>query len=276
VTGATRMMAVPTGRVLIVAGSDSGGGAGIQGDIKAVSALGGFAMTAITALTAQNSLGVEGVYPVPIDFIQKQMRMVAQDLGVDTLKTGMLATAEVIDGVAEVLDEMPDTPLIVDPVMVAKGGFKLLDPAAADSLVRSLVPRADVLTPNMPEAAVLIGREIAGPADMRDAAMRLLDLGPGSVLLKGGHIDGPEVIDLLVSRDSDLVEIRHPRIDTRHTHGTGCATASAIAAGLAQGLELEAAVRRAIDYVREAIRTAPGWGGGHGPLNHFHTLRPAD
>jgi hydroxymethylpyrimidine/phosphomethylpyrimidine kinase len=261
------------GRVLIVAGSDSGGGAGIQADIKAVTALGGFAMTAVTALTAQNTEGVFGIHAVPPDFVQQQMRLVLDDLGADALKLGMLHSSELIGAVAAVIAERAaDVPLVVDPVMVAKGGAPLLDPAALEDLKRRLVARAKIVTPNLPEAELLAGLKIATMADRRRAAAAILALGAGAVLIKGGHGNEDPLVDLLVGRDGET-EFTSARLDTRHTHGTGCTLASAIATGLAQGLALADAVARARRYVHEAIRTAPGLGKGHGPLNHAVTVR---
>lgn len=263
------------GRVLIVAGSDSGGGAGIQADIKAVSALGGFAMTAVTALTAQNSQGVHGIFGVEPDFIAQQMRVVLEDLGADCLKTGMLHSIEVIETVvATVSDAAPDTPLVADPVMVAKGGARLLDDGAHAALVSQLVPRADLLTPNAPEAAALSGCDVDDEDGQRRAGEKLLELGAAAVLVKGGHIAGPEVVDLLVTPD-ECIRFSDPRIDSRHTHGTGCTLASSIAAGLAQDMALVDAVARARAYVRQAIVAAPGYGRGHGPLDHGVTFDPA-
>ena len=259
------------GRVLIVAGSDSGGGAGIQADIKAVTALTGFAMTAITALTAQNTLGVQGVYPVPLDFLRMQIESVVGDLGADAVKTGMLGDAATIDVVAEALDRLPGVPVVVDPVMVAKGGHKLLVDEAVAHLRRVMLPRATVLTPNLPEAELLAGMAIATEAQMREAARCLLGYGTPAVLLKGGHLDSADVVDMLVTAEG-IQEFRSPRLHTRHTHGTGCTLASAIAAGLAQGMALPAAVDRARRYVHRAIATAPGYGGGHGPLDHANTV----
>lgn len=262
------------GRVLIVAGSDSGGGAGIQADIKTVTALGGFASTAITALTAQNTQGVHGVYDVPPDFVRLQMAVVLDDLGADAIKTGMLHGRAVIEAVTATIDaKARGIPLVVDPVMVAKGGARLLQIDAIEAVRRRLVPRASVITPNRPEAEALLGRPIAREGDAEEAARALLELGCGAVLLKGGHAEGPVIRDILMSREGVQV-FESPRIETRHTHGTGCTLASALAAGLAQGLPLVAAVHRARAYVLKAIRTAPGLGLGHGPLNHAHTVRP--
>ena len=261
------------GRVLIIAGSDSGGGAGIQADIKAVTALDAFAMTAITALTAQNTLGVQGVHPVPVDFLRLQIRSVVDDLGVDAIKTGMLGDAATIDAVVDELTRLPNVPVVIDPVMVAKGGHKLLADAAVAHLRATLLPRATVLTPNLPEAELLTGMTIATEADMQRAARMLLSFGVPAVLLKGGHLDSPDVVDLLATADG-VQEFRSERLRTRHTHGTGCTLASAIAAGLAQGMALADAVARARRYVFQAIATAPGFGAGHGPLNHAVTVDP--
>lgn len=263
------------GRVLVVAGSDSGGGAGIQADIKTVTALGAYAATAITALTAQDTRGVHGVLPVPPAFIRQQMRLVLADIGADALKTGMLATAEVIEAVCDVIEaEALSVPLVADPVMVAKGGERLLEDDALAALKRRLAPLACVLTPNVPEAEALTGMRIADLRDMRHAAEALLTLGPRAVLLKGGHLPGRIVVDVLATEDG-LDEFEAPRIETRHTHGTGCTLASAIAAGLAQGLALRPAVLRARSYVRAAIAGAPGYGAGHGPLDHAVTVSAA-
>ena len=260
------------GRVLIIAGSDSGGGAGIQADIKSVTMLGAFAATAITALTAQNTLGVFGVLPIAPDFIGQQIELVLDDIGADALKTGMLHDAAVIETVAAVLAERaPEVPLVVDPVMVAKGGAPLIEPSAIDALKSLLVPRAAVLTPNLPEAEVLVGHGIDSLAAMQRSTDDLLALGCGAVLLKGGHLAGDTVYDVLATGARQRVW-RSPRIDTRHTHGTGCTLASAIAAGLAQGMAVADAVERARDYVQQAIAGAPGYGRGHGPLDHAHPL----
>jgi hydroxymethylpyrimidine/phosphomethylpyrimidine kinase len=262
------------GRVLIIAGSDSGGGAGIQADIKTVTALGGYASTAITALTAQDTRTVHDIHEVPAAFIALQLRVVLQDIGADAIKTGMLHRADIIDAVVDALDQYaPDIPLVVDPVMVAKGGASLLQPSAAEALRKRLIPRATVITPNLPEAEVLSGVKIAGEADMPAAAERLLHLGARAVLLKGGHLPGDHLIDLLRLATGGGEAFTGTRIDTTSTHGTGCTLASAIATGLAFGLSLRDAVAQARAYVRKAIETAPGFGHGHGPLNHAHTVR---
>ncbi len=263
------------GRVLVIAGSDSGGGAGIQADIKTVTALGGYAATAITALTAQNTEGVFGIHEVPEDFIALQIRLVLRDIGADCIKIGMLHRPEVIEVVARTLEEeAAGLPIVVDPVMVAKGGASLLEEQAVDSLKRRMLPLAAVLTPNLPEAAALAGFEIRGESDAKHAAAVLASLGCPAVLMKGGHMEGVVLKDLLFE-DGRMIEcFEQPRIKTVHTHGTGCTTASAIAAGLAQGMPLRDAVARALAYVRQAILSAPGFGHGHGPLDHAHTVAP--
>ncbi len=265
-----------SGRVLICAGSDSGGGAGIQADIKAVTALGGFAATAITALTAQNTKGVFGVVGVEPAFIRRQMEVVLDDIGADCVKTGMLHDSEVIEAVVATLEaKAPGVPLVVDPVMVAKGGESLLAERAVATLRRRLLPRATILTPNLPEAEALAGRPVGTVAEMEEAGRALVGLGAGAVLVKGGHLAGSVLRDVLVTAEGvEIFEGR--RIETPHTHGTGCTLASAIACGLAQGLRLRDAVARARAYLAEAIRTAPGLGGGHGPVNHVHTVRRFD
>ncbi|MBC8269916.1 MAG: bifunctional hydroxymethylpyrimidine kinase/phosphomethylpyrimidine kinase [Rhodospirillaceae bacterium] len=263
------------GRILIVAGSDSGGGAGIQADIKTVTALGGYAMTALSALTAQNTKGVTAIHEVPTDFIAEQMNVVLSDLGADCIKTGMLHSAAVIDTVADILDPL-DIPVVVDPVMVAKGGATLLQEAAIATMKGRLIPLADVLTPNVPEAEALTGISITDRDSAEQAARMLSDWGPDAVLMKGGHMSGGDsadtVTDLLFEGGVLVEAFSSPRLDTRHTHGTGCTLASAIATGLAQDLSIRDSVERARAYVWEAIRTAPGYGQGHGPLNHTHTF----
>jgi hydroxymethylpyrimidine/phosphomethylpyrimidine kinase len=261
------------GRVLIIAGSDSGGGAGIQADIKTVTALGAYAATAITALTAQNTIGVQGILPVSPDFVKKQIESVLGDIGADCIKTGMLLDHGVIEVAGETVAKLaPTVPLVVDPVMVASTGARLLDPRALDALERRFIARATLVTPNAPEAEALTGQRIAGLDDMRRAADALLKMGAKAVMVKGGHVAGDTVFDLVVT-GSDSFTLEAKRIDTRHTHGTGCTLASGIAAGLAQGLALKPAIERAHAFVQEAIRTAPGLGGGHGPLNHAHSIK---
>lgn len=266
------------GRVLVLAGSDSGGGAGIQADIKTITALGGYAATAITAITVQNTLGVTGVHPIPPEVVEAQARAVLDDIGADAFKTGMLGDAAMVEVVARVLDSAPKTriggvPAVIDPVMVAKGGASLLAQEAIGALKSLLIPRAALLTPNAPEAAVLTGLTVETTDDLRRAGEALLELGAQAVLMKGGHIDGERVVDLLITRQGETT-FEGERIDTRHTHGTGCTLASACATGLAQGLSLTESVARAWNYVHEAMLRAPGFGAGHGPLDHAWPVRP--
>ena len=261
----------PLGRVLIIAGSDSGGGAGVQADIKSVTALGGYAATAITAITVQNTLGVTGVHPVPLEIIAAQARAVLSDIGADAIKTGMLGDAATVELVARLVDEA-GVQAVVDPVMVAKGGAALLAGDAVAAVRALLVPRAALLTPNAPEAAALTGLTVATTDDLRRAGEALLAAGARAVLMKGGHVAGERVIDILMTPAGETA-FEGERIESRHTHGTGCTLASACATGLAQGLPLTAAVARAWDYVHEAILRAPGFGAGHGPLDHGWPLR---
>jgi hydroxymethylpyrimidine kinase / phosphomethylpyrimidine kinase / thiamine-phosphate diphosphorylase len=254
-------------RVLTIAGSDSGGGAGIQADLKTITALGGFGMTVITALTAQNTLGVQGVYEIPVEFIEKQFDSVAADIGVDAAKTGMLSSSEIIRSVARKIRHYRIRKLVVDPVMVAKGGSPLLREEARGALVKELIPLATVATPNIPEAEVLAGMRIVTKDNMKKAAVKIYRLGAKNVVVKGGHLEG-DAMDLLFDGKT-FYEITAKRIDTKHTHGTGCTFASAIATGLARGDGVPEAVNRAKDYVTEAIRFGLPLGGGQGPTNHF-------
>lgn len=261
------------GRVLIVAGSDSGGGAGVQADIKAVTAMGAYAATAITAITVQDTLGVHGVFPIPPEVVRAQAETVLADIGADAIKTGMLGDVAMVEAVAAVLNGPGQgAAAVIDPVMVAKGGSPLLPEEAVEAVRALLIPRADLLTPNAPEAEVLTGVAVASLDDALRAGERLLVLGAKAVLLKGGHVPGDTVIDLLLTPNGETL-FEGPRIDTRHTHGTGCTLASAVAAGLAKGLPLTQAVAEAWAYVAEAIRRAPALGKGHGPLDHGWTLR---
>ncbi len=264
-------------RVLCIAGSDSSGGAGIQADIKTVTALGGYAATAITALTAQNTTGVAGILPIEPRFVAQQLEMVLTDVGADAIKTGMLNSAETIEIVVRTLERFaPSTPLVVDPVMIAKGGASLLDPTALFTLKSRLLPRAALLTPNAPEAAALTGLPLESLADASDVLDALLELGAGAVLLKGAHLPGDEIVDILRTADGEEQRFTHSRIATSSTHGTGCTLASAIAFGIADGLRLRDSIMRAESYLRQAILTAPGFGRGHGPLHHAHPLRMPD
>ncbi|NWG46983.1 MAG: bifunctional hydroxymethylpyrimidine kinase/phosphomethylpyrimidine kinase [Alphaproteobacteria bacterium] len=267
-------------RVLIIAGSDSGGGAGIQADIKTVTMLGGYAMTAVTAITVQNTLGVSAVHPVPDEIVAAQIEAVLSDIGVDAVKTGMLGSASLIGVIADALAPLAGrVPIIVDPVMTAKGGAALLPRAAEGALRERLLPLASLLTPNIPEAERLLGRAFAsfGGADAPESALAamagaLRALGPAAVLLKGGHLDGPRLVDCL-DTPAGLRMREGQRLATRHTHGTGCTLASAMAVLMAGGRPLEAAFAEAHAYVRAAIAAAPGFGAGHGPLDHGHPLR---
>jgi hydroxymethylpyrimidine/phosphomethylpyrimidine kinase len=261
------------GRILVIAGSDSGGGAGIEADIKTATGLGAYAATAITALTAQNTLGIAAIFPVPPDFVARAMAAVLRDIGADAIKTGMLVDAATIVAVADALGELaPEIPLVVDPVMVSSSGTRLLSADAMEILTRRLVARAAVVTPNLPEAEILLGRRIDTLDAMKEAAMALTRLGAAVTIITGGHLSGPNVCDVVADRDGVEV-LAAPRLPGKSTHGTGCTFATAIAAGIAQGLETRAAIERARDFVREAIRTAPGLGAGNGPLNHTHGMR---
>lgn len=259
------------GRVLIIAGSDSGGGAGIQADLKTVTALGGYAATAITAVTVQNTLGVTAVHPIPLDVIAAQARAVLSDIGADAVKTGMLGDAATVALVADLLDEA-GAPAVIDPVMVAKGGASLLAAEAVSAVRERLVPRAALLTPNAPEAEALTGLAVQTTDDLRRAGAALLEAGARAVLMKGGHVAGERVVDVLMTPAGETT-FEGERIKSRHTHGTGCTLASACATGLAQGMSLEAAVARAWTYVHQAMLHAPGLGAGHGPLDHGWPLR---
>ena len=260
------------GRVLIIAGSDSGGGAGVQADIKSVSALGGFAATAITALTAQNSQGVHSIYPVATEFIKEQMNVVLEDIGADCLKTGMLHSAEVIEVVSDIIKSRAyEVPLVADPVMVAKGGASLLDESAHTAIIKKILPLATLLTPNAPEASVLSGINVIDVNSQQAAGETLLKMGASAVLVKGGHISGSNIVDLLVTNNGAF-RFESKRIFTQHTHGTGCTLASGIAVGLAQGMDLQRAVSRARSYLSAAIAAAPGFGSGHGPIDHTVTV----
>lgn len=260
------------GRVLIIAGSDSGGGAGIQGDTKTVTALGGFAMSAITALTAQNTCEVRDVLPVPPDFVRLQMDVVLDDIGADALKTGMLFDAGVIEAVAAVIKaRCAGIPLVVDPVMVAESGARLLASGAVDALSQCLLPLASVITPNLPEAEVLYGAPIEDLGAARQAAAALRERFKVAVLLKGGHMKSRNVSDILITADGRELLFTGTRLDSTSTHGTGCTLASAIATRLAQGMSLEVAVEQGREYLRKAIRTAIPLGKGAGPVNHGHT-----
>ena len=257
-------------RVLIIAGSDSGGGAGIQADIKTVTMLGGYAMTAVTAITVQNTLGVSAVHGVPPEIVSGQIRAVLDDIGADAIKIGMLGDSATVKAVADALEGV-DIPIVLDPVMVAKGGGKLLADEAEEALMRRLMPRARLITPNTPELSVLTDTAIEDEADMLLAAQELAGQGAAAVLAKGGHLAGEPVVDWLVTANSQQ-RFEAPRMSTPHTHGTGCTLASAIATGLAAGLPLAVAVERGRAYLQSALAAAPGLGKGHGPLGHNFAL----
>jgi len=261
-----------TAIAVTIAGSDSSGGAGIQADLKTFSALGVYGASVITALTAQNTQGVTGIHDVPPDFITAQIDAVFSDLAVNAVKIGMLSAPAAIAAVAAGLDRWKQTLVVLDPVMVASSGDRLLAPAAIDILKSALIPRALVITPNLPEAAALLDAPIAETeSEMRAQAEKLLALGAKAVLIKGGHASGTEAIDLLVSREA-VARLSAERVATKNTHGTGCTLSSAIAAGLAKGQRLGEAVSDAKQYVTEAIGCADELevGHGHGPVHHFH------
>ena len=260
-------------RVLTIAGSDSGGGAGIQADLKTFSALGCYGMSVITALTAQNTVGVTGIHAVPPAFAAQQMAAVIGDIGVDAVKIGMLYSAELIESVAASLEQHGVTTIVLDPVMVAQSGDNLLQEEAVAALKRTLVPMATVVTPNLPEAEALLGRKIDGLDGMRSAARDLSKLGCRSVLIKGGHMHTSESSDVLfINGENRIVVMPDRRVPTPNTHGTGCTLSSAIAAHLAKGLGIEAAAQRAKQYIADAIRAGAVYriGQGSGPVHHFH------
>jgi hydroxymethylpyrimidine/phosphomethylpyrimidine kinase len=258
--------------VLTIAGSDSGGGAGIQADLKTFSAHGVYGATAITAVTAQNTSGVTAVHVLPPEIVTAQIDAVASDIRVDAVKTGMLATAAIVTIVAAALTRWRLPHVVVDPVMVAKSGDHLLEPSAVAAVREALLPLAEVVTPNRPEAEVLAGQPVRTGGDAREAARRITGAGCRAVVIKGGHFEGTRLVNLLFD-GRDFVEIVSERIDTVHTHGTGCTFAASIAAQLASGLSLEAAVRGATEYVRGAIAHAVAIGHGHGPVDHFWRRR---
>ena len=253
---------------LTIAGSDSGGGAGIQADIKTFHAFGVFGTSAVTAVTAQNTLGVSGVHPVPLGTVRAQIEAVVSDLRPDCVKSGMLATRRLVETVADAVESAGLRPYVLDPVMVATSGDRLLEPAAVTSMAARLIPLASLVTPNLTEARILTGLPIEDDEGMGSAARQLVEMGAGAALVKGGHRTGPEVVDLLFDGRREHLW-RRSRIETRSTHGTGCTLSAACAAGLARGAELANAVDAALQFVERAIRSAPGLGGGHGPLNHF-------
>ena len=262
-------------RAMTIAGSDSGGGAGIQADLKTFAAHGVFGMSAITALTAQNTVGVQGVYEIPPAFVAAQIDSIVSDLGVDAVKTGMIANAEIIEVISEKIRSLELYPLVVDPVMVAKGGDPLLRAEARDSLIRLLLPLATVLTPNLPEAESLCGFPIKDAAAAREAARAIQAMGPKALVIKGGHFEGETSEDLLFD-GKEFSTFSAPRVPSKNTHGTGCTFASALAAGLALGRSLAEATAGAKNYVSRLIAASTdlGLGKGHGPMDHLALLRP--
>ena len=256
---------------MTIAGSDSGGGAGIQADLKTFAALGVYGTSVLTAVTAQNTLGVTAVHEIPPEIVAAQIDAVVSDIGADAVKTGMLASAPIIEVVAAKVRQHHLPNLVVDPVMVAKSGDPLLRQEAVTVLRDLLLPLATVVTPNLPEAEILVGRSLPDGEAVRRAAREIVALGPRAVVMKGGHASGDVVVDILFDGVT-FREYTAPRIDTRSTHGTGCTFASAIAAGLARGLRVEEAVAEAKEYVTAALRNAKPIGGGHGPVHHFYNF----
>lgn len=259
-------------RVLTIAGSDSGGGAGIQADLKAIAANGCYGLSVITALTAQNTCGVTGIHAAPVGFVAQQMDAVLPDIGADAVKIGMLFSPELIQTVADKLHEYGVQHIVLDPVMVATSGDKLLQDDAIEALKTVLIPMVEIITPNRPEAEVLLGRKITSLDAAKEAALELAQLGCTNVLLKDGHGNGSECVDhLYLGEEKRTVALSSERIATENTHGTGCTLSSAIAAFIARGLSVEDAVRKAKEYITEAIRAGSAYriGQGHGPVHHF-------
>lgn len=265
-------------RVLTIAGSDSGGGAGIQADLKTIAANGCYGMSVITALTAQNTQGVSGIFPVPVDFVQQQLKAVLGDIGGDAIKIGMLFSPELITAVGTQLRQSTTAPIVLDPVMVAQSGDKLLKQEAVAALKRELIPYVEVLTPNLPEASVLLEKDITTFDEMEQAAIALSELGCANVLLKGGHLQEDICNDLLyLGKEKRTVVLSGRRIPTNNNHGTGCTLASAVAAHLALGKTIEAAVAAAKEYLTGALESGAGYtiGKGHGPVDHFYRFFPS-
>ncbi len=263
-------------RVLTIAGSDSGGGAGIQADIKAISACGAYAASAITAITVQNTLGVEAVHPVPLEVIEGQIAAVLSDIGANAVKIGMMHSSEVIEVVARQLDRFEMRNVVLDPVMVATSGHRLIEESAIAALKSTLIPRARVITPNIPEAEILLGAKISSQGELAAMARALSLDGTVSVLLKAGHLTDDELVDILYNAESDqIVELKSKRLATPNTHGTGCTLSSSLAAMLAHGYELSEAAQRAKDYINSAIISGAQFeiGSGHGPVDHFFAQR---
>lgn len=261
-------------RVMIIAGSDSGGGAGLQGDMKSCMAMGTYSSTIVTAVTAQNTLGVQAIHEVPVAIIEQQIHAVLGDIGADIIKVGMLSSTPIVETVVDALkpELYGNIPMVIDPVMVAKGGARLLEQRAVDTVITRLIPKAYLLTPNIPEAEILSGQAIQNQEDMIKAAFILMGQGADNILIKGGHLEvekNEELVDILVQSSGEISCFTHPNISTNNTHGTGCSLASAISALLAKHLSLQEAVRKACQFVHQAITHAPkDIGHGHGPIGH--------
>ncbi len=259
------------GRVLIVAGSDSSGGAGIQADLKTVTALGAYGASAISAITVQSTMGVDSIFPIPANVIADQMLAVLNDIGADVVKLGMLGNSEAVHAVADVLDHTDNIPVVIDPVMVATSGDRLFDPSGTHALMTRLIPHATLATPNAEEAAALASMPTTTADEIKAAARTILAAGAKAVMVTGGDVPGDIVTDYLIT-DQEFEVLSAPRIESTSTHGTGCTFASAVAAGLAQGISLRPAIERARAYVRAAIQSGPGYGKGQGPLDHSHSI----
>lgn len=260
-------------KVLTIAGSDSGGGAGIQADIKTISACGCYAMSAITAITVQNTTGVSGVHPVPVQTVSGQISVVLDDIGADAVKIGMLHSSEIIRAVKNTLQKYPVENIVLDPVMVATSGDKLLQDEAIETLKHELIPMARVITPNIPEAEILLGKKIRSQDELPDTAKELSQNNGVSVLLKAGHLTGVELVDIFYNAEEDyILELKAERVLTKNTHGTGCTLSSAVASFLALGYSLNDAVRSANNYIHQAVKEGADYitGKGHGPVHHFY------
>lgn len=256
-------------KIMTIAGSDSGGGAGIQGDIKTITSLGGYATSAVTAITAQNTLGVKSVLNISINMIEEQITAILEDIGTDAIKIGMLSNEKIIHCVVKLLSNLKKKiPIVLDPVMVAKGGHKLLDAGAETALINKLMPLCTIITPNIPEAEVITGIKINDALDLENAGRSIIDMGINNVLMKGGHLNSSKLTDVLIT-NNNIEYFNNNKINTKNSHGTGCTLSSAIACGLGQKLTLKESVKRAHLYVYKSILNAPNIGKGNGPLNHL-------
>lgn len=262
-------------RVLTIAGSDSGGGAGVQADIKTISACGCYAASAITAITVQNTVGVKSVYPIPIETIEGQIEAVMEDIGADAIKIGMLHSAEVVEVVCRTIDKYKPRHVVLDPVMVSTSGHRLIEESAIEMLSQELIPRSTIITPNIPEAEILLGYKIRGQEYLRDAAIELARNGGVAVLLKAGHLSDNMLTDIFIDKEGEAHYLSAQRVETHNTHGTGCTLSSAIATFLAQGLDTVRAVSAAKDYLSAALISGAGFeiGHGNGPVDHFYAKR---